>query len=42
MLFAISVAGAIGYLVVNAEFRMAKHSSDGAEASKPKRLNSSR
>jgi len=32
MLFAISVAGATGYLVVNTEFTMAKHSGQGAEA----------
>lgn len=32
MLFAISVAGATGYLVVNTEFNMAKHAGEGAEA----------
>ena len=32
MLFAISVAGAAGYLVANTEFRMAKYSGQGAEA----------
>ena len=32
MLFAISVAGATGYLVVSTEFNMAKHASQGAEA----------
>ena len=32
MLFAISVAGATGYLVVSTEFTMAKHASQGAEA----------
>jgi len=32
MLFAISVAGAAGYLVVNTEFSMAKYSGQGAEA----------
>ena len=32
MLFAISVTGATGYLIVMSEFNMAKHSSDGAEA----------
>jgi len=32
MLFAISVAGAAGYLVVNTEFSMAKFSDQGAEA----------
>ena len=32
MLFAISVTGATGYLIVNSEFSMAKHSRDGAEA----------
>ena len=32
MLFAISVAGATGYLVVSSEFKMAKYYSDGAEA----------
>jgi hypothetical protein len=32
MLFAISVAGATGYLVVNSDFSMARHSTDRAEA----------
>ena len=32
MLLAISVAGAAGYLVVNAEFNMAKNADEGAEA----------
>ena len=32
MLFAISVAGAAGYLVVNAEFSMARNADEGAEA----------
>ena len=32
MLFAISVAGAAGYLVVNTEFSMARYSQQGAEA----------
>jgi hypothetical protein len=32
MLFAISVAGAAGYLVVNTEFSMARYSEQGAEA----------
>jgi hypothetical protein len=32
MLFAISVAGVAGYLVVASEFEMSKYSSDGAEA----------
>jgi len=32
MLFAISVAGAAGYLVVNTEFSMARYSDQGAEA----------
>ena len=32
MLFAISVAGATGYLVVNSDFRMTNHSTDAAEA----------
>jgi hypothetical protein len=32
MLFAISVAGAAGYLVVNAEFDMARNADEGAEA----------
>jgi hypothetical protein len=32
MLFAISVAGATGYLVVNSEFSMARHSDEGSEA----------
>jgi hypothetical protein len=32
MLFAISVAGAAGYLIVNTEFSMAKHAGQGAEA----------
>ena len=32
MLFAISVAGATGYLVVSTEFTLAKHSAQGAEA----------
>jgi len=32
MLFAISVAGAAGYLVVNSEFAMAKYADEGAEA----------
>ena len=32
MLFAISVAGAAGYLVVSSEFQLAKYSSQGAEA----------
>ena len=32
MLFAISVAGAAGYLVVNTEYNMARHASQGAEA----------
>lgn len=32
MLFAISVAGATGYLVVNTEYNMARHASQGAEA----------
>ena len=32
MLFAISVASATGYLIVNTEFDMAKHSGQGAEA----------
>lgn len=32
MLFAISVTGVTGYLIVNSEFALAKHSSDGAKA----------
>lgn len=32
MLFAISVAGAAGYLIVSTEFNMAKHAGQGAEA----------
>lgn len=32
MLFAVSIAGATGYLVVQSEFQMAKHSDQGAEA----------
>jgi hypothetical protein len=32
MLFAISVASATGYIVVNSEFDMARHSDEGAEA----------
>lgn len=32
MLFSVSVAAATGYLLVNSEFGMAKHSSDAAEA----------
>jgi hypothetical protein len=32
MLFAISVAGAAGYLVVNTEYSMARHAGQGAEA----------
>jgi hypothetical protein len=32
MLFSIAVASATGYMIVNSEFGMAKHSSDGAEA----------
>ncbi len=32
MLFAISVAGAAGYLVVNSEFTMARHADEGSEA----------
>jgi hypothetical protein len=32
LLFSIAVASATGYMIVNSEFGMAKHSSDGAEA----------
>lgn len=32
MLFAISIAGATGYMVVSSEWQLARHSSDGAEA----------